>query len=205
MLDRDACERRVYRLAALLTGNPLAATKVIAQVVDAQPDLGHLDSAHMDRLTVLRSREIAPSSLVSDLVPREMAQALASLTPQQREAFVFGRVYHTPLREMARAMDCSTAATERHVHMADAALHGALGAAADKAASTLLSYSMTLDVPAFHRAARLRRKRMRLAMRVTVLVTLAAIITALVMYWARPFDGQPRPGPAREPVTASEP
>ena len=39
MLDRAACERRVYRLATLLTGNPVAATKVITQVVDAQPDL----------------------------------------------------------------------------------------------------------------------------------------------------------------------
>jgi hypothetical protein len=205
MLDRDACERRVYRLAALLTGNPVAATKVIAQVVDAQPDLGHLDSAHMDRLTVLRSREIAPSSLVSELVSPIIAQALASLTPQQREAFVFGRIYHTPMREMARAMDCSTAATERHLHQADAALRTILDDSADKAATTLLSYSMTLDVPAFHRAARLRRKRMRLALRLAVLVLLAALITALVMYWARPFDGKPPPGPARERPTANEP
>ena len=55
MLDREACERRVYRLAALLTGNPVAATRVIRAVVGAQPDLRALDDAHMDRLTVLRS------------------------------------------------------------------------------------------------------------------------------------------------------
>jgi hypothetical protein len=58
MADRESCERRVYRLATLLTGNPKLATGVITAVVDAQPDLRRLDSAHMDRLTVLRSREI---------------------------------------------------------------------------------------------------------------------------------------------------
>src|SRR4051794_40768972 len=69
MLDREGCERRVYRLATLLTGNPIAATQVIAQVVDAQPDLRQLDGAHMDRLTVLRSREINPSFLIHETVP----------------------------------------------------------------------------------------------------------------------------------------
>src|SRR4030095_11058661 len=122
MLDREACERRVYRLATLLTGNPIAATKVIAQVVDAQPDLRNLDSAHMDRLTVLRSREVKPAMLVHELAPPEMAEALANLTPQQREAWVFARVYHVPEREVARAMDCSVTATQRHLELAETAL-----------------------------------------------------------------------------------
>src|SRR5262245_27370010 len=43
MLDRESCERRVYRLATLLTGDPRAATAVIIRVVDAQPDLRRLD------------------------------------------------------------------------------------------------------------------------------------------------------------------
>ena len=47
MLDRVSCERRVYRLAVMLTGNPTAATRVISEVVNSQPDLSTLDSAHM--------------------------------------------------------------------------------------------------------------------------------------------------------------
>ena len=92
MLDRTACERRVYRLAVLLTGNPISATKVIGQVLDAQPDLRRLDSAHLDRLTVLRSREITPAMLVDESIPRDVAAWLAGLDTQQREAGVFIRV-----------------------------------------------------------------------------------------------------------------
>src|SRR5688572_23257240 len=106
MLVREACERRVYRLATLLTGNPVAAAGVIAQVMDAQPDLRQLDGPHMDRLTVLRSREIPSAMLVDDAVPVALAQALAGLTPQQREAWILCQVYRTPIREAAKAMDC---------------------------------------------------------------------------------------------------
>ena len=61
-MERPSCERRVYRLATLLTGDPVAATRVIESVVSAQPDLRRLDNAHLDRLTILRSREINPAT-----------------------------------------------------------------------------------------------------------------------------------------------
>ena len=78
MLDRESCERRVYRLATLLTGNPNAAVKVIKSVVSAQLDLRKLDDSHMDRLTVLRSREIKSGAIINQLVPLKLAQALAA-------------------------------------------------------------------------------------------------------------------------------
>jgi hypothetical protein len=185
MLDRDACERRVYRLAALLTGNPLAATGVIAQVVDAQPDLRALDGAHMDRLTVLRSREIPAATLVSDLVPTALSAALASLTPQQREAFVFARVFRTPMRETARAMDCSVTAIERHLRQADESIGMALGQPTTTFAQTLLSYTQSLDVPAFYRKARLRRRRLRKVMIIVGLTAGAVVLAAGVISVAR--------------------
>ena len=188
MLDRGACERRVYRLATLLTGNPNAATKVIKRVLSAQPDLAELDSAHMDRLTVLRSRELRPAALVSELVAPRLSQALARLPAQQREAWVFARVYATPEREMSRAMDCSVTATQRHLEQAEQALEAQLGPAASEAAPGLLRYSMTLDVPEFYRQQELRRRRIRLSLKLAALAAAAALLGALILFWTRPFS-----------------
>jgi hypothetical protein len=178
MLDREACERRVYRLAALLTGNPVAATRVIRAVVGAQPDLRALDDAHMDRLTVLRSREIAPAILADASIPRPVAAALADLTAQQREAWVFAHVYRLDLREMARAMDCSTRAAQRHLDLADAGMGKMAGGEIRQAGEALVRYTMSLDVPAFYRARSRRRRRMRLAIRIAGLVLLIAVLAA---------------------------
>jgi hypothetical protein len=190
MLDREACERRVYRLATLLTGNPIAATKVIAQVVDAQPDLRNLDSAHMDRLTVLRSREVKPAILVHELAPPEMAEALAKLTPQQREAWVFARVYHVPEREVARAMDCSVTATQRHLELAETALAARLGQRLSAAPATLLRYSMSIDVPQFYRIQRLRQGHWRMALMIIAAAIAALLIGAALVWWSRPLEGR---------------
>jgi hypothetical protein len=179
----------VYRLATLLTGNPVAATRVIEQVIDAQPDLGVLDSAHMDRLTVLRSRELKPAMLVSDLVPHAVAEGVASLTPQQREAWILARVYRSPMREMARAMDCSVTAATRHLEAADGRIDHALGASSFAAAATILSYSMTLEVPRFYRVEQQRRRRSRIAFLMIAAGILALILAAIAMWWSRPLDG----------------
>ena len=198
MLDRAACERRVYRLATLLTGNPVAAARVITEVVDAQPDLRKLDPAHMDRLTVLRSREITAAALADEAVPRAAADALAALTAQQREAWVFSRVYQVDLREMARAMDCSTTATQNHLDRAEEAMGRSEGAA-----ESMLRYSMSLEVPEFFRARRRRRRTIRLVLR---LVLLAVILIGLVIayFWGRNaylrwIDSRPGPAESASP------
>lgn len=189
MLNREACERRVYRLATLLTGNPNAATKVISQVLDAQPDLRNLDSAHLDRLTVLRSREINPAVLVSDAVPSPVAATLAQLNAQQREAWVFADVYRMHEREMAKAMDCSVTATQRHLEQAKLAIEKSLREEAASAAQALLAYSMSLDVPRFYRAERKRRRQARIALMLTVAAVLALAIAGLLIWWTRPLTG----------------
>lgn len=189
MLDRLACERRVYRLAALLTGDPIAATKVIEQVVGSQPDLAQLDSAHMDRLTVLRSREIRTAAMAHDLVPISTAEAVSRLLPQQREAWVIGRVYETPLREMSRAMDCSTTAAERHLLQADVAIRAAIGVDPAIAAKQFLRASLTMDVPAFYRARQVRRRRVRAVLILLVIAGSAVVLAMVAIWWSRPLDG----------------
>ncbi len=190
MLDREACERRVYRLATLLTGNPVAATKVIHYVIEAQPDLSQLDSAHMDRLTVLRSRELPVSILAFDKVPHRLAEALANLSPQQREAWVFARVYGAPEREIAKAMDCSLTATLRHLEQADTTLRARLGeSGAADAPRIILEYSMQLDVPEFYRAQRRRQRQLKLGLLIAALVAASFFIAMLLIWWSRPLSG----------------
>jgi hypothetical protein len=190
MFNREACERRVYRLATLLTGNPVAATKVISQVIDAQPDLIALDSAHMDRLTVLRAREIEQGVLVHDQVPLAVAKSLAKLHVQQREAWVLSCVYRTPLREVAKAMDCSVTATQRHLEQATHAMIASLGEQAGTAPQSLLEYSMSLDVPRFYRLQRRRQRNFKVAMIALAFAALAMLIAAAFMIWSRPLEGQ---------------
>jgi len=185
MLNREACERRVYRLATLLTGDPISATDVITAVVGAQPDLRKLDSAHLDRLTVLRSREVTPKALDHPQIPKSIAISFAALSTQQREAWVLARVYRVPKRELSRAMDCSLTATERHLEMADGAMKIATDGKISAAAHVLLQYTQSLDVPAFYRA---KQRRRRLVRRVCwglgLVMLLAAIITVAVLWSA---------------------
>jgi hypothetical protein len=178
MLDRSACERRVYRLAALLTGDPASAARVIESVLDAQPDLGRLDGAHMDRLTVLRTREAACGPLEADGVPPTLAAALMALPAQQREAWVFCRVYAASPRDAARAMDCSATAVQMHLDRAETAMGTGSAAGGPDAVALIRAYSMALDVPAFVRAATRRRRWRRRAVRVAAAIALLASAVA---------------------------
>ena len=174
-LNREACERRVYRLATLLTGDPAAAARVIEAVVDAQPDLRRLDGTRLDRLTVLRSREVEPGTL--DALAPQAATALAGLPPQPREAWVLTHAYGLSLRDTARAMDCSTTATTRHIEHARQALAERLGDRVKGLGADVRGYSSSLTVPAFYRARRARRLLLR---RLLVLAALAAMIAAVL-------------------------
>jgi hypothetical protein len=176
-LDRKACERRVYRLAVLLTGHRATALRVMEAAVGAQPDLRRPDSARLDRLTILRCRETEPGVIVDPDVPPRLAQALGGLPVQLREAWVLHRFYQLPIRETSRAMDCSTTATTRHLEQADDALTAALGDKLAEATEMLLSWSMSLDVPAFYRARQRRREQFR---RIAIAVALLALVAVIL-------------------------
>ncbi len=91
-------------------------------------------------------------------------------------------MYRIEMRDAARAMDCSVTATRRHLQVAEEAVAERLGAAVEQAVEALLSYSMTLDVPAFYRAARRRRRRRRLLIMIGAAgAVLLAIIAGL--FW----------------------
>lgn len=208
MPERSACERRVYRLATLLTGDPVEATHVITQVVGARPDLSELDSAHLDRVTVLRSRDIPPATLISGLVPLTYAAALAALPLQQREAWVLARVYQTPPREMSRAMDCSTSAAARHLASASEAMAAVATEGQKTPAQAFLQYSMTLDVPEFYRVAQRRQRCMRLTLLLGCIAAIAVAIGALVIWWSRPLalhDGAATTQRSAPPATGGDP
>jgi len=173
MLDRDACERRVYRLSALLTGDERRAARVIASVVGARPDLRSLDGAHLDRLTVLRSRELKPGDWKTAPLSDRQRAAVRALNRQQREAWMLNHVYRVQPRDVARAMDCSVRAIQVHLTAADSIVDNALPADAHALAEALRTYSSSLDVPAFYRAALARgarRRRLKWAIIAVVLV-----------------------------------
>ncbi len=183
MLDRAACERRVFRLATLLTGDPSKALRIISQVVDVQPDMRNLDGAHMDRLAVLRSREVKAIPLADECISTAVCGAIGLLNIQQREAWVLARVYGMEPREMARAMDCSVTATQRHLQQADDLVAGRLQSRAADAARRVLEFSMSLDVPAFHRVQQAHRKKAKRMMVALAMGLAMSIVFAIVLWW----------------------
>jgi hypothetical protein len=189
-MDIESCERRVYRLATLLTGDRAAAAVVIEAVLAARPRLDDLDGAHMDRLTVLRSREIPPAILFGRNVHAPSAEALARLECQQREAWVFARVFRLPSRDVARAMDCSVTAAQRHLERADALMQaargeGAAGMPEAAAAEQLRALVVRLDTPPLFRARREARQRMRRTLRWIIVAIVLVIAAAAVLCWQR--------------------
>ena len=181
MLDRSACERRVYRLATVLTGDPSAALRVIEQVVGVQPDLRRLETSRLDRLTILRSREQRTRRLGAG-VPERLAAALSALTAQQREAWVLTFVYQVAEREAAKAMDCSVQAYEVHLKKAEGRMREA-GMHTKAAAMAVLRYSLELEVPGFYRENLKKRRRWRVAMiSLVLLIGLAALATAVWVF-----------------------
>lgn len=187
-LNRAACERRAYRLATLLTGDPVAAMDVVEAMVRAQPDLRVLDTARLDRLTVLRSREITPGTpgrLPADVLGADAAGALDSLATQPREAWLLARTYGLSPRETARAMDCSVTATARHVERADDVMARMLGGSDGPcrgvvgAIEALRVYSGSLALPPLYLARQRRRRRRRQLLAMVLLVATALAVMAI--------------------------
>lgn len=190
MPRRDAIERRVFRLAVLLTGREDRAVRVLEQVLDDRRN-GSRDAVYLDRMTILRSREhlVAGDGDAIRGAPQRWAQALWSLPAQGREAWVLARVYKTPERAMARSMDCSTSATARHLDQADAAVEAVAGVGTDAFVEMVRDHSMNIDVPEHYRLKTRRRARRRRLIRrwatgLVVLLVLAAAAAA-VIWWRR--------------------
>lgn len=138
---RSAAQARAWRLALLLTGSEDLAAEVAIQVRRAQPRLEALDPRRLDRLVVLRSREVvqraprhasrAPTSAAPDTAAeapqeaRALVGALAAIEEQPREAWILARIDGLDEIEVARSMDCSKTATARFLAEADNAIAAA--------------------------------------------------------------------------------
>lgn len=166
---RSAAQIRAWRLALLLTGAEDLAAEVAVQVLRAQPKLETLDPRRVDRLTVIRSREVvhtarrrrssrAPTSAAPDAAleapgaARLLLAALAALEEQPREAWIFARLDNLDPVEVARSMDCSKTATARYLTEADTAIARAFRAAEAGEAGALAPAGA--DLPSHMRAVR---------------------------------------------------
>lgn len=183
-----AVEKRIVRLALLLLANEIEAVQLIGPVLGlerAGSDLGALDLANVDRLVVLRAREVRareehePQQIYPGKAGR-LLRALHDLPGQAMEAWIFAHVEGQDLRRVSRAMDCSTTAIARHLEYAEATLEKRLGGTVEEAAAELRAAHDAFDpAPAIEtvRAGAARRRKRR---RVTILIIAAVLTLALL-------------------------
>jgi len=177
MLDRDSCERRIYRLALLLSGRPDTAGAVVRSVLGDRGGIRAADVARLDRLVILRCRDHRARPLDLPGLDAFAAGVLASLDAQPREAWLLARVFGLPEREAARSMDCSVTAVRLHLERADATIRDRLDEDRRRAmVGGLRTLVAGIDVPADVRAGWVRRRRLR---RVRTLVVAAIGLAAL--------------------------
>ena len=173
--SRRSAEARAWRLALLLTRDAEQAAEVAIQVRKAQPKLERLDPRRLDRLVVLRSREVAqrrrrrPTPAQEAAPPPEQVRALLDalrrLGHQVQEAWIFARVDELGEIEMARSMDCSKSAAARFLAEADSALAespGDLPARIEALRAWLASLAPQEAIEA-RRAVHRRRRRIKAA------------------------------------------
>ncbi len=188
MGDRDnqrrAYEARIWRLAFLLTGHPVAANQLIARVLRAQPDVLAVEAVRLDRLVILQSREWAARHARSvaaspplDAVAAEVLTAALGLNHQLLEAWILARVDGMEGLSVSRAMDCSNTAVANHLAEADREMAERMGAKLAPGLEALRKAADGLDPRPFiedvRRRQRTRGRRRLIAM---ALVLLAAVI-----------------------------
>ncbi len=187
--DLKPIERRIWRLAFLLTGDPEAAAGLITRVLRSRPDPTTLDPARLDRLIILRSRESAPTPRTLSAIdaPEGAASALGAalrLPPQPLEAWVLSRVDLLDELHVSRAMDCSRTATRTHLGAADERMKTLLGDRLEASVGALRAYADALDpepliARARERARRHRNRRAAIVLGIGAIALLAAVWLAL--------------------------
>lgn len=216
MPDPVACVRRLYRLSILLTLDVSVARRALKRILTTSHRIDRIDSAHLDRLTILGCREIGAVNPATLAIASPGLDYLAALSMQQREAWVLARVYRVPEREMARSMDCSTTAARRHLELADKRM-------ADVPDQTefvdeLLRFTLALDAPSVEIRRQQRRHRWRRSRPWIVLVLIlgmliAAFVVARTWYAQRmqtesmfgdPAASPPEVGPDADAASASK-
>jgi hypothetical protein len=150
------------------------------RIVEDRSDLPRLDPARLDRLVILRARELAerppkrwrspepapdpsdplraPDPLGLPIVVETMRTA-NSLPRQSMEAWLLRHVDQLGDIAISRAMDCSRTALTRHLERAEQAMREQLGDRYEEAIETLREAIDRLDPAPAVRAAQQRRRR----------------------------------------------
>jgi hypothetical protein len=189
---RHALERRIWRLAYLLTGDAAGAAGLVDRILDAQEDPARLDPAHLDRLVIQQAREmigtrgprerplLKPGS--EPLATRALAAA-RSMPAQPREAWLLARIDIVDELWMSRAMDCSRTAARHHLESGENQMRALLMDSYDKAVLAVREFADTLDpgpIIEAHRTVR-RKTRLRRRMAIGVGIGVGVLGTVLVL------------------------
>ncbi|MCC6659647.1 MAG: hypothetical protein IT437_02050 [Phycisphaerales bacterium] len=180
-------ERRIWRLAFLLTGDAERAAGVIETVLRDQPHPEGVDAGRLDRLIILHAREVPRGTVPAVGMGAEAARGmgvLLALPQQPREAWVLTRLDGLDELRVSRAMDCSRTAVARHLKAADEQMGHRLGDALNRCVAALRREADAIDPAPLIAAALEKRRKDRLGRAlvvggITLIVVAAAAIVAL--------------------------
>ena len=184
--QREVYERRIWRLAYLLTGNAPGAARLADRVLRDQPRIERLEPARLDRTVIQHARDLprTTSEAIPDLpAPQgeaaEALRAVLSLPEQPREAWVLARVDELEDLHVSRAMDCSKTASRNHLNAADAQMASRFAGDALRPARALRAFADSLDPGRIIRAH--RQERRTRAVRRAAVVASVALVALLVL------------------------
>lgn len=183
---RSERQSRIWRVAFLLTADEAGATRVVMNVLHAQPDLARVDPANIDRLAVQHVREWRKAAHKPRRSPEPAAESatlafhrrILTMPPQAAEAWLLARVLGLEGPELSRAMDCSNAATATHLAKAEAWLAEHVTPEELEAAIPAIGEAVLSAEPGvlILTARKARRKR-----RLTLLAAAVAVVAALTL------------------------
>jgi hypothetical protein len=184
--QREAFERRVWRLALLLTGDADGASKTLTAVARTARDLARIDAVRLDHLAVLHSREVMAQKrrrrAGADDVPlpegpaARTLGALMEMKPQAREAWVLTRIDELDEIHVARAMDASKTASANFYGAADTLIRERLDDDADAGVQALREWATSFDPDPWLLIHRERVKRWRRIKLVAALVFVGLVV-----------------------------
>ena len=112
---RPGLERRIWRLAFLLSGDREGAAALVDRILNAQSKPEALEPARLDRLVIQQARGLLRP--MHDRLDRDTSdlaalalQTARSISEQPREAWILSRIDGVDELWMSRAMDCSRGA-----------------------------------------------------------------------------------------------
>jgi hypothetical protein len=191
---RAAIERRVWRLAYLITGDAAGAARLADRIFRARVDLDALDAARLDRVIIQQAREIrpprrtTPDAAAQALRPEgdaaELLATVRQIPEQPREAWVLARVDNLDELHISRAMDCSKTAARNHLHAAEEKVLARYGPRLQQMVDALRAFADSLDpgrIIIEQRLLRRReaRKRALLITAITIVIASGAGLAAL--------------------------